>query len=41
MEPQGNTCYTVVNNMEGLNDRSLVLFYKSSSVKENLNVKQL
>ena len=42
MEPQDKTCYTVVvNKNEGLNDRSLVLFYKSSNVKDNLNVKQL
>lgn len=42
MEPNGDTCYSKVTGAaDGLNDRSLVLFYKSVDVSGNLNVKQL
>ena len=40
MEPEG-TCYSQITSAEGLNDRSLVLFYKAAEIKDNLTVKQL
>jgi hypothetical protein len=44
MEPINDTCYdnlTYADAETSLKERSLVLFYKSTNVKNNLNVKQL
>ncbi len=42
MEPNGDSAYERTSfNEDSLNGRSLVLFYKSSAIKENIGVKQL
>ena len=41
MDPASQTSYNTATDAEGLNERSIVLFYKSTDVTHNLGVKQL